>query len=202
MRTTTIMAFGFLVAPLFLAGCGGVPGDAAIRAGHPEVGADHYKTGADQGDSDAALRLGFLIAEGSVPKEKYGTPVHWFSRACDLGSDAGCHNVGHAFNDGEFGEKPDYERAKTFYLRAAERGYPQSQYNLASMYSDRYLTGDVEGLTWMIIARQGSEQCKATEVCQWMLDDPPGHHARLRNRMSPEQIAEATGAANAWKPRS
>ncbi len=48
------------------AGCSSVPGDAALRSGHPEQAADLYRRGAEQDDASAALRLGLLIDEGQV----------------------------------------------------------------------------------------------------------------------------------------
>src|SRR5258708_2928138 len=100
--------------------------------------------GSEQGDPAAALRLGFLLDSG-----------YWFRKACDLGSLPGCHNAGVAYESGKGRLDKDYSQARAYYLRAAERGYMQSQYNLASLYSNNYISppDDVEGLKWMLLAQ-------------------------------------------------
>src|SRR6266487_3375235 len=143
---------GVLASVLLAAsGCSSVPGDAALRSGHPEQAADLYRRGAEQGDASAALRLGFLISEARVSASKYGEAGDWFKKACALANLPACHNVGVAYEYGKNGLPKDYAESRNFYLKAAVEGYMQSQYNLASLYSNNYVTppADVEGLKWM-----------------------------------------------------
>lgn len=185
---------GFLASLILsVSGCSSVPGDAALRAGHPEIAADLYRRGAEQGDASAALRLGLLVDEGRVSTAQYGQAGDWFKKGCTLGNLPSCHNVGVAYEYGKDGLPIDYVEARNFYLKAAAAGYMQSQYNLASMYSNSYIVpaDDVEGLKWMLLAQMSAEKCKQLPGCQWQLEDPPGHKRRLESRLTLAQQREA-----------
>lgn len=53
------------------AGCSQVPGDAALRSGHPQQATKLYETGYRNGDAEAGLRLAALLRDGSgVPKDE------------------------------------------------------------------------------------------------------------------------------------
>jgi TPR repeat protein len=195
---------GVLASVLLAAsGCSSVPGDAALRSGHPEQAADLYRRGAEQGDASAALRLGFLISEARVSASKYGEAGDWFKKACALGNLPACHNVGVAYEYGKNGLPKDYAESRNFYLKAAVEGYMQSQYNLASLSSNNYVTppADVEGLKWMLLAQMSADKCKQQPLCQWVLEDPPGHKGRLEGRLSGKQQQEARNLANQWKAK-
>lgn len=148
--------------------------------------------GSEQGDPAAALRLGFLLDSGD-----------WFKKACDLGSLPGCHNAGVAHESGKGKLDKDYSQARAYYLRAAERGYMQSQYNLASLYSNNHISppDDVEGLKWMLLAQKSASECKQDQSCGWALQDPPGHKQRLLSRLSSAQKENAESLAAEWKPK-
>jgi len=184
-----------------LVGCSTTPGDAAYRSGHPEQAADLYMQGADQGDGTAALKLGLMISEGKVSIEKYGSQTKWYIRACELGSDAGCHNSGNAYEYGQGGVIKDYNKAREYYLVAADKGFMQSQYNLGSMYANQYFENDIEGLKWMVIAEKNATSCASAPLCKWVMEDPPGHRKKLMSRMNEKQITEAHQLADAWKPK-
>ena len=183
------------------AGCSSVAGDAALHSAHPEQAADLYRRGAEQGDASAALRLGFLIDEGRVGASKNGQAADWFKRACGSRNLPACHNVGVAYEYGKNGLPKDYSEARNFYLKAAAAGYMQSQYNLASLYANNYVVppNDVEGLKWMLLAQVSAEKCKQQQLCQWVLEDPPGHKRRLESRLSAAQQQEARNLASKWK---
>jgi hypothetical protein len=190
-----------IVVLFIFAGCAHTPGDAAFRAGHPEQAASLYKQGADQGDPSAALKLGLLIEQEKINNENYGTAAKWYERACDLGSLPGCHNIGVSYEYGTNGVTKDIKKARDSYLKSAERGYMQSQYNLASLYANQYLENEVEGYMWMTLARKNAEQCRGQQLCDWILEDPPGHTAKLKSRLSTDQINRTESLANSWKPK-
>lgn len=192
----------FVAVFWFLGGCAHTPGDAALRAGHPDVAAKMYREGVEQGDGRAALKLGLLIEEKKVKADDFGSPLKWYEKACALGSAPGCHNVGVAYEYGQGGVSKDVKQAYEFYLTAAEHGYMQSQYNLASLYSNQYVQNDVEGYKWMLLAQASAAQCKEVEMCRWVQEDPPGHRKKLKDRLSPEQLKEAERLAKSWKPKS
>lgn len=185
----------------FLVGCSTTPGDAAYRGGHPKQAADLYTQGADQGDGAAALKLGLMISEGKASAKKYGSKTKWFIRACDLGSDAGCHNSGNAYEYGQDEVNKDYNKARQYYLMAAEKGFMQSQYNLGSMYANQYFDNDIEGFKWMTLAEKYATSCATVPLCKWVMEDPPGHRKKLMSRMNAKQITEANQLADAWRPK-
>ena len=185
---------------LLLASCSTTPGEAAHRGGHLEQAADLYHRGAEQGDAVAALKLGLMVEAGEAHTDKFGTSGHWFIQACDLGDVLGCHNAGVGYEygpEGKGGLNKNLEKARDYYLRAAQRGYMQSQYNLGSLYANQYFPDDVEGLKWLLLSQKSARSCPSISICKWILDDSPGHIARLRQRMSPEfQILAERQAAD------
>lgn len=184
-------------------GCAHTPGDAAFRAGHPGYAARLYAKGAEQGDSRAALKLGLLLEGGRLKIDDFGSPISWYERACNLGSLPGCHNLAVSYEYGKNGAKKDMLKAREFYLKAAERGYMQSQYNLASLYSNQYVepADDVEGYKWMLLAQRSAKKRKRVPLCHWILEDSPGHKTRLENRLNKAQIEKAEALANSWSPK-
>src|SRR5262245_5046077 len=176
----------WLLAVTVELGCSSTPGDAAARAGHPESAAKLYAQGASQGDAAAALKLGLLISNRRVTG--YGDAGSWFAKSCQLGEVVGCHNAGVGYEYAEHGLPMNYGEAASAYRKAAERGYMQSQYNLGSMYSNGYLNDDVEGLKWLLLSQKAANSCTGQPLCKWLLDDPPGHVAKLTTRMSSADV--------------
>jgi TPR repeat protein len=194
----------FLISTLLLIfsfGCvSQTPGDAALRGGHPNAAADLYSQGAEQGDATAALRLGLLIDQGTVSQKDYGDAGIWFKKACELGSLPGCHNAAVAYEYGKNGFEKDFNQARHYYQIAAEKGYMQSQYNLGSLYSNNYITppNNVEGYMWMAIAEKSAMQCRQEQLCQWILNDPPGHRKNLQERLTTEELQKTESLASDW----
>jgi TPR repeat protein len=187
----------------FCSGCAQTPGDAALRGGHPEAAASLYLKGAELGHGDAALKLGLLVENGTVSGPQYGTAVQWYLRACEAGELAGCHNAGVGYEYGKLGASKDMTKAYEYYLKAAERGYMQSQYNLSSLYSNQYVQpqNDFQGYLWMVLAQNAARQCRNVPVCEWVLEDPPGHKAKLKSRLAEAQVKEAEKLAASWTAR-
>jgi len=193
--TLRIIFLALLV--LLVSGCRTTPGDAASRSGHLEQAADLYRRGAEQGDADAALKLGLLIDGVSDGRKDFGSAGSWFVKACGLGNVVGCHNAGVKFEYGQSGLDKNYEQARVYYSLAAKRGYMQSQYNLGSLYANGYFTDEVEGLKWLFAAQTNARNCLPQALCKWILEDPPGHVAKLIAGMSPEQVKSAASQAAA-----
>lgn len=193
MRWSTIFLASLLLS---VAACSSTPGDAASRSGHPEAAAKLYRQGADQGDAEAALKLGLLVSK--APQKDYGEAGEWYVKACDMGSLAGCHNAGYAYEYGKSGLGQSYKEAERLYRKAAERGYMQSQYNIGSLYANQYLSDDVEGLKWLFLAQTAARACPSQELCQWVLNDPPQHIQHLKQRMSAQQVQMAEDQASQW----
>ena len=160
--------------------------------------------GAEQGDALAAFKLARLLSAGQIEDNAYGKSGPWDVKACELGQVVGCHNAGVGHQYGKSGLAKDDKLARSFYLKAAERGYAYSQYNLGSMYADRYFQDDNEGYRWMMIARISVAMCAAEEdeTCQWLPDDPPEHVKHLAERLSQSDREAIEAAARDWKPVS
>ena len=200
MRKT---ALTLLFMSLCFTGCAHTPGDAALRSGHPENAAMLYKAGAEQGDASAALKLGLLLEEGRVKSADFGSTASWYERACKLGSNPGCHDIGVSYEYGKNGVNKDIIKAYSYYVIAAEHGFMQSQYNLASLYSNQHVQppNDVEGLKWMLLAQDAAKKCQSVPLCQWISEDPPGHKSKIKSRLTKDQVMNAEGLAISWKPK-
>jgi TPR repeat protein len=181
---------------LGVAACSSTPGDAALRSGHADQAAKLYRTGAEQGDGSAALKLGVLLIDR--PLSEYGPPGPWFAKGCALGNVVACHNAGVGHEYGQHGSAINYPEAARFYRIAAQKGYMQSQYNLGSLYSNKHLNDDVEGLRWLLISRRQAQACTPVPVCKLTLEDKPNHLGRLRSRMSSAEIHAAEHQAASW----
>lgn len=195
----------YVSALLFLCAvtaCSVTPGDASFHAGHFGHAAELYRLGSEQGDALAARKLGFMIQNGAIPPGKYGNPTIWFLRGCELSDKASCHNAGLAYENGTDGVAINYEKARELYLKVAKQGYLPSQYNLGSLYANKFLNNDVEGLKWMLIAEKAAKNCNAPEstleVCEFAKNDPANYRKKLMNRMSAEQIGEANHLAASY----
>jgi hypothetical protein len=189
----------FIGMSLLFAGCSSpTPGDAAYRGKHYEQAANLYRKGAELGDKTAALKLGLMLFENQINTSDYGNAVKWFIKACELGSNEGCHNSGNAYEYGKMGASKNYTIAQKYYTIAAKKGFIQSQYNLGTLYSNQYLNDDVEGLKWIFIAKNSAKNCSSEPLCQWITKDPPNHQGKLENRMNEKEIQKAKKQANEW----
>ncbi|GAA5187351.1 hypothetical protein GCM10025772_04780 [Ferrimonas gelatinilytica] len=129
-----------------------------------------------------------MLEDGAVSVAKYGAAGSWYNKACRLGNTVSCHNAGVGYEYGKLGLEKDYEKARDSYQRAAERGYMQSQYNLGSLYSNQYFSDDAEGLRWLLASQAKARECAKEPLCRWILEDPLGHIAKLKARMSHEDL--------------
>lgn len=88
-----------------------------------------------------------------------------FEQACEMGNNYGCHKVGIAHNNGIHGQTKDYQQAKKWYLKAANRDYIPSQLNIANLYAHRLLPLDDEtGYLWLARANKGLRECKPGSI--------------------------------------
>jgi Sel1 repeat len=192
MKYLSLLVIG--VALLFGA-CSSTPGDAALRSDHPQQAADLYRRGAEQGDAEAAFKLGRLIEGGTLRDSSHGSAGRWYVKACELGDVVGCHNAGVGYEYGTLGLDKSYEEARSLYKRAAQQGYMQSQYNLGSLYANQYFADNIEGLAWLLAAQAKASACLPDPLCKWLVDDPPRHVSRLRATMSADDISHSIALA-------
>ena len=90
--------------------------------------------GVEEGNADAAYRLGRVYQEGSGKvKPDLNLAIKWFEKAGEMGSYSAYHNLGVAFGNGQ-GVKRDHKKAAAYYRKAAEMGFAGSQNNLGWGY--------------------------------------------------------------------
>lgn len=154
---------------------------------------------------EIALQKGIaMLSDGSITDKSEALTA--FQQACELGSLYGCHKMGIAYNNGLYGKEKNYQKARQWYLRAAEKGYVPSQQNIANLYAHRLLPmDDIEGYKWLKLAEIGAAQCKpgAIEVetdtpdierrrlCQLAAASQRRIKSIFRKRMTPDQIQQA-----------
>ncbi|WP_455209468.1 tetratricopeptide repeat protein [Kaarinaea lacus] len=140
-----------------------------------------------------------------------------FEKACTLGNNYGCHKMGIAYNNGLYGLEKDYERAKHWYLKAADKGYIPSQQNIANLHAYRLLKNldDIEGYKWLSLAEAGTAQClpgsieaergisdiERRRLCELASDGQGRIRSIFRKRMLPEEIQQAEQQAQNWQAR-
>lgn len=96
------------------------PGDAAYKAGQFEAAAKLYKLGSEQGDAEAALKLGLLLEKTKLTD--YVQSGEWYIKACNLGNNVGCHNAGYASEDGLHGLTKNHLVAESYYRKLLREG--------------------------------------------------------------------------------
>lgn len=89
---------------------------------------------AQQGDSDAAFRLGLYYDSTAENEQDAKRAVYWYRRAALAGEIHAQHNLGVAYAKGG-GVAMDIAKAIKWWTLAARRGNPDSQYNLGILYA-------------------------------------------------------------------
>ena len=89
---------------------------------------------AEQGDSDAAFRLGLFYDVGEDQARDAKHAVYWYKRAAAAGEIHAQHNLAVAYANGD-GVAMDINEAIKWWTLAARRGNADSQYNLGILYA-------------------------------------------------------------------
>jgi TPR repeat protein len=184
---------------LFLfAGCSEVPGDAAYRSGHHAIAAGYYEDQYRHGSIPAGFRYAQMLSQGDgIPKDDEKAFLI-YSDLASRGEPLAFHDLGVCYEKGT-GTGKNLLKAEESYRRAADAGVLWAIYNLGTMYSNRLTQkdDDVEGLTLLLRAQRLASGNSENEA--WIREDKfgahGGHVAKMRARMTPEQIARAEEAA-------
>jgi TPR repeat protein len=172
---------------LFLAGCSAVPGDAAFRAGKFTSALVLYEKEYQSGNTAAGMRLAEMFSKGiGTPKNEQRA----FSIFIDLaGKDVthAMHNVGVAYEYGQ-GVAVDFQKAYSWYSRAASKGHIWSTYNLGTLHANQRVmpADDIEGLTLLLLARAGV--AGDSSAANFIVRDMGGHIEKLSRRMDQHSI--------------
>ncbi len=168
---------------VFRDGTGGVPVNGQLAE-------QYFKKAADGGNVAAMNEIGLMYLKGQSVTANVKTAHDWFEKASAAGSVEGDYNLGLLYQAGYNGQ-PDFVRAAESFEKAANARDGLSMLALGDLYaSGKGLPQNkVQAHMWYDLAsahgvKQGAERMVALE---------PG--------MTPQQIAQAQDARNAWQPR-
>lgn len=150
-----------------------------------------------QGNDDAQLNLSYLYYTRNFPNEKpedFQKAVEWSRKAAEQGNANAQYSLGAAYSSGQ-GVSQNYTEAAAWYTKAANQGHPEAKFNLAMMYfKGQGLTQNyIEAYKWIILAAAVAEKGRD-------YDSIIPHRDRIKNLMTPDQIAKAQNLAEKWKP--
>ena len=190
--------FPLAVTLFLLVGCSEVPGDAAYRLGHHDIAAGYYADQYMLGSVKAGFRYAQMLSQGDGIAKDEKKAFLVYSDLASRGETLACFDLGVCYERGTGTEK-NLLKAEESYRKAADAGVLWAIYNLGTMYSNRLTQkdDDVAGLTLLLRAQRLASGNSENE--KWIREDKfgadGGHVAKMRARMTPEQIAKAEEAA-------
>jgi len=118
--------------------------------------------------------------------------ARWYRKAADRGAAVGALNLARLYNDGR-GVPKDDAQASAWYVKSAELGDPDGQFYAGLRYADGIgiAANPVEAYKWMSlgVARSSNPAAYAATL------------KKLESRLTPEQLAAARNAAQAWQQK-
>ena len=127
-----------LLSPLEAAVSAGFPDAATLlgrltREGDPAASLKWFLSAAEQGNRDAMVEAGQMLAAGKGAAEDTASAAAWFRRAADLGDANGMFFLGECFLNG-LGVGKDPARAVQWLTKAAENNNPYAMNLLGDLY--------------------------------------------------------------------
>ncbi|QFU15555.1 SEL1-like repeat protein [Microvirga thermotolerans] len=149
-----------------------------------------FERAAQAGLAPAQERLAALYDKGIGTQRDAKLAVAWYERAARGGNLRSMHNLATLLAAGALG-RADYAAALRWYREAAEAGIRDSQFNLGVLHASGAGTrkDPAQAFRWFALAAaQGDAEAarKRDEVAA---------------RLSPEELAAARAAVEAWRPR-
>lgn len=165
-------------------------GEDAYLNGDYATALEAWRPLAVQGDPAAQNMLGLMYRYGQGVPQDYETARLWYRRSADQGYAMAQNNLGMLYRLG-LGGPQDFQEAFRWFLRAAEQGDAGAQNHVGLMYyrGEGVEQNYVQAYMW------------ATLAAQQGLDQAIQALTMLEKDMTPEQIAEGRGLADAWKPK-
>lgn len=153
-------------------------GLAAYEGGDYEAARRLLKPEAENGDPEAQVKYGLILAKGLGTERDPAAAFKWFQKAADQGNVEAFYCMGVAYDVGDAG-KQDFRSAAEWYRKAAERGFAKAEFNLGHMY----LRGQgvdqeiLAGRFWILrAAEHGSEDAAAVRgKLKALFDDLESH---------------------------
>ena len=107
--------------------------DEAYKAKDYDKALKYYQYAAENNDSHAQFRLGYMYDMGKGVTQNYAEAMKWYLKAANQGHVSAQNNIGVMYEMGQ-GVKQDYAEAMKWYLKAANQGHVSAQNNIGVMY--------------------------------------------------------------------
>jgi flagellar biosynthesis GTPase FlhF len=162
----------------------------------PDKQASPSQIAAEQGDSLAQARLGFMYERGDGVKQDYEEAIKWYRKAAEQGHSGSQNNLGNIYELGK-GVPKDYAEAVRWYRKAAEQGEALAQSNLGRMYAMGHgVRKDyVQAYMWFDLAATGYPETEGEKREKAI---------KMRNaaasRITRSQVNKAEQLVREWKP--
>lgn len=168
---------------LFRDGAEGVPQNGQLAE-------QYFKKAGDGGNVAAMNEIGLMYLKGKGVTANVKTAHDWFEKAAAAGSVEGDYNLGLLYQAGYNGQ-PDFVRAAESFEKAANARDGLSMLALGDLYaSGKGLPQNkVQAHMWYDLAKDNGAPAGGQRM------------AALEADMTPQQIAQAQDARNAWQPR-
>ena len=152
---------------------------------------------ADQGDTSAQADMGYMYLNGFGVQKSGAQAVRWFFRSAGNGNPKAQAMLAHLYFSGDAGVSRDLALSAKWDRRAADQGYAEAEYDLGALYEDGFGVAQdyVEAMKWSILAisHYAPSETESGRLATVNRD-------RQAEHLSPAEIAEAEGRAQAWKP--
>jgi len=152
--------------------------------------AEWYEHAAKAGFAPAQYRLGNFHEKGVGVAIDIVKAAQWYDKAARNGNALAMHNLAVLQTSGLLAGGPDLRSAGEWFSKAADVGVKDSQVNLGILYSRGMGVPEnlVEAYKWFAVAAKAGDADAATK------------RDTLAKAMRPEQLQEARGKAELWKP--
>lgn len=150
-----------------------------------------YELSAQRDYAPAQYRLANFLEKGHGVDVDIDASAKWYGRAAENGNALAMHNLAVLHSSGMVGGKPDMEEAIGWFTQAADLGVKDSQVNLGIILA-KGLGVDVDlvgSYKWFAVAAKGGDS------------DAASKRDMVANAMRPDQLEEARGQAEVWKPQ-
>ncbi len=171
-------------------------GVAAYDRGDYAIAYREWLPLAEQGDTRAQNRLGFMYRNGQGAPENYDEAIKWFRKAAEQGDAEGQSSLGFMYRNGQ-GAPENYDEAAKWFHRAAAQGDESAMAELGVMYEHELGVPQdyVQAHKWYNLA------ASRTPAGQNERYSRARRRENVAKRMTPAQIARAQQLASEWYPR-
>jgi TPR repeat protein len=196
-RIKTVCASGLIVVAMVGVAAAGQLDDgvAAYERGDYATAARLWLSMADNGNTDAQIRLGDMYDKGQGVPQNYVLAVKWYRKAADQGDAKAQFKLGSMYELGWHVPEND-PKAAFWFQKAADQGDAEAQFHLGNLYSLGVGVSQdyVQAHRWYSLIVSGS----ASTVLLRLIADK--NREEVASKLTPTQIAEAQRMAREWKP--